>query len=161
MPGSPRPTKSFNIAVTYLSKRGEILLSGKGLTDSLKNILLMLNARPAAAAVPARTSQPVVAAGLPDAVADRLAALERTVAEVRQIVTDQHTGKAWYTSKELAEILGRSQFTVQERWCNEGRIECEKDPDTGKWRIPGHEVERLRSGGGLRPKKGRDQRSRM
>jgi hypothetical protein len=128
------------------------------LTDSLRNVLLMLHARPAAAAVPARTSQPVETAGLPDMVADRLAALERTVAEVRQIVTGQHTGKAWYTTGELAEILGRSQYTIQERWCNDGRIECEKDPDTGRWRVPDHEVERLRAGGGLRPKEGRDNR---
>jgi hypothetical protein len=128
------------------------------LADSLKNVLLMLHIRPAAAVVPARTSQPVV---VPDMVADRLAALEQAVTEVRQIVTGQHTNKSWFTTGELAEMLGRSQFTIQERWCNDGRIECEKDPDTGKWRIPGHEVERLRSGGGLRPKKGRDQRSRM
>jgi len=40
------------------------------------------NDRPAAAVVPARASQPVVVAGLPKAVADRLAALERTIAEV-------------------------------------------------------------------------------
>jgi len=129
------------------------------LADSLRNVLLMLHVRPAAATVVDKASKPVV--GSPDMVADRLAALERTVAEVRQIVTGQHTEKAWYTTGELAEMLGRSQFTIQERWCNDGRIECEKDPDTGKWRIPGHEVERLRLGGGLRPRKGRDQRSRM
>ena len=128
------------------------------LTDSLRSILLMLHVRPAAASTRPEGSQPVVNSCLPDVIADRLAALERTVIEIRQVVTGQHTQKTWYTTGELAEILGRSQFTIQERWCNDGRIECEKDPDTGKWRIPGHEVERLRAGGGLRPKKGRDNR---
>jgi hypothetical protein len=125
------------------------------LADSLRNVLLMLHARLGAVG---QAGEPVVAARSPDAIADRLAALERTVTEVRQIVTGQHTDKAWYTTGELADMLGRSQFTVQERWCNDGRIECHKDPDTGKWRIPGHEVQRLRTGGGLRPKSGRDQR---
>jgi hypothetical protein len=126
--------------------------------ESLKSILLMLYARPAVPAVVAQAGGPVVAARSPDAVADRLSALEKAVGEVRQIVTGQHFEKAWYTTTELAEILGRSQFTVQERWCNDGRIECEKDPASGKWRIPGHEVQRLRDGGMLRPKRNRDQR---
>lgn len=43
--------------------------------------------------------------------------------------------------------MGVTQHTVQVRWCGEGRIECEKDPDTGRWRIPGHEYDRLRRGG--------------
>lgn len=126
------------------------------LAESLKSVLLMLYARPAVPAIVAQTGEPVVAAPSPDA--DRLAALEKAIGEVRQIVTGQHFEKAWYTTTELAEILGRSQFTVQERWCNDGRIECEKDPDSGKWRIPGHEVQRLRDGGLLRPKRNRDQR---
>ena len=128
------------------------------LAESLKSVLLMLYARPAVPAIVAQVGEPVVAARSPDAVADRLAALEKAIGEVRQIVTGQHCEKAWYTTTELAEILGRSQFTVQERWCNDGRIECEKDPDSGKWRIPGHEVQRLRDGGLLRPKRNRDQR---
>lgn len=86
-------------------------------------------------------------------IANRLAALERVVIEIHEIVRGQHFEKEWYTTAELAEFLGKSQFTVQERWCNQGRIECEKAPDSGKWRIPGHEVRRLRAGGGLRPRK--------
>jgi hypothetical protein len=48
--------------------------------------------------------------------------------------------------------LGKSQYTIQERWCNDGRIECEKDPESGKWRIPGGEYRRLVGGGALKPK---------
>ena len=86
-------------------------------------------------------------------IAQRLAGLERVVAEVYDIVHGQRFEKEWYTTSELAEILGKSQYTIQERWCNDGRIECEKDPNSGKWRIPGHEVRRLRAGGSLSPKK--------
>jgi hypothetical protein len=46
----------------------------------------------------------------------------------------------------------RGGYTVRERWCNEGRIECEKDPANGKWRIPGHEFRRLVGGGALKAK---------
>jgi len=55
--------------------------------------------------------------------------------------------KDWYTTGELAQAMGVTGHTVRERWCNQGRIECEKHPGTGKWRIPGHEFERLRRGG--------------
>lgn len=59
--------------------------------------------------------------------------------------------KEWYSPGEVAEILGKSEFTVRERWCNSGRIECKKDG--ANWLIPHHEVERLRNGGGLSPKR--------
>ena len=56
----------------------------------------------------------------------RLAALEEKVGEIHQVVLAQRVQKEWYTTGELAEALGKSRFTVQDRWCNEGRIECEK-----------------------------------
>ena len=86
------------------------------------------------------------------AVGQRLEAVARDVAEIRNIVTSTRTDKEWYSTTELADALGKSQFTIQERWCNERRIECEKDPDSNKWRIPGHEYRRLIGGGALKPK---------
>ena len=83
----------------------------------------------------------------------RIAALEEKVGEIHQVVMAQRVQKEWYTTGELAEALGKSRFTVQDRWCNEGRIECEKDPDSGKWRIPGQEFRRLVGGGALKPKR--------
>ncbi len=83
----------------------------------------------------------------------RLAAMEEKVIEVHQLVHAQRVEKEWYSTGELAEALGKSQYTVQERWCNEGRIECEKDSDSGKWRIPRDEYRRLVSGGSLKPKR--------
>jgi hypothetical protein len=82
----------------------------------------------------------------------RLANVERVLAEIHEVVMNQRVEKEWYTTSELAEAMGKSQYTVQERWCNEGRIDCEKDPATGKWRIPGHEFRRLKNGGGLLPR---------
>ena len=82
----------------------------------------------------------------------RLVALEEKVTEIHQTVMDQRVEKEWYTTTELAAALSKSQYTIQERWCNEGRIECEKDPESGKWRIPGQEFRRLVGGGALKPK---------
>ncbi len=85
-----------------------------------------------------------------------LSSLEQQVVALSDQVSDMHsviseiTGtKDWYTTSEVAAMMKVTRHTVQERWCNSGRIECEKDPATGKWMIPGHEFERLRRGGRL------------
>jgi len=82
-----------------------------------------------------------------------LSALERQVADMSGRLEEMKDAskaasvKDWYTTGELAQAMGVTGHTVRERWCNQGRIECEKHPGTGKWRIPGHEFERLRRGG--------------
>ena len=83
----------------------------------------------------------------------RLAGLESQVAEIHQAIMAQQVQKEWYTTSELAQAMEKSHYTIQERWCNDGRIECEKDPESGKWRIPGHEFRRLVGGGALMPKR--------
>ena len=83
----------------------------------------------------------------------RLASLEEKVVDIHQVVLSQRTEKEWYSTSELAEALGKSQYTIQERWCNEARIACEKNFESGKWRIPGHEYRRLVGGGALKPKR--------
>ena len=83
----------------------------------------------------------------------QVASLDRKLTEIHQIVLAQRVQKEWYTTRELAAALGKTDYTVRERWCNEGRIECEKDPESGKWRIPGHEYRRLVGGGALKPKR--------
>jgi len=90
-----------------------------------------------------------------DSVERRLTSLEELLAEVSRAVAGSQSEKEWYTTAELADLLIKSDFTVREKWCNQRRIECEKDPDSGKWRIPAHEVSRLRNGGGLRPRQPR------
>ena len=83
----------------------------------------------------------------------QVAALDKKLSEIHQVVLSQRVQKEWYTTNELAEALDKSHFTIQERWCNDGRIECEKDPTSGKWRIPGQEYRRLVGGGALKPKR--------
>ena len=83
----------------------------------------------------------------------RMKTLEEMIAEVHEIMLAQRVEKEWYTTTELADAVGKSQFTIQERWCNGGRIECEKDPESGKWRIPGDEYRRLVAGGALKPRR--------
>lgn len=72
--------------------------------------------------------------------------------EIHRVIRHQAIEKDWYASGELAAAMGVTVFTVTERWCNRGRIDAQKDPATGKWRIPGREFQRLVRGGGLRPK---------
>ena len=78
---------------------------------------------------------------------DQLEALRQEVAEVRDAVKDITVTKDWYTTTEIAELMGVSRHHVSERWCNQGRINCDKDPQSGQWRIPGHEYDRLKRGG--------------
>ncbi len=80
----------------------------------------------------------------------RMNALNDRVGEIHSMLANQRVEKEWYTTTELAEAMGVSQYTVQERWCNQNRIEREKDTESGKWRIPGNEYRRLVAGGTLR-----------
>jgi hypothetical protein len=86
------------------------------------------------------------------ALGQRLANVERVLAEIHEVVMNERVEKEWYTTTEVAKLKDVAQYTVQERWCNQGRIDCEKDPENGKWRIPGHEFRRLKSGGALKPR---------
>ncbi len=73
--------------------------------------------------------------------------LKEELSELREVVESITVQKDFYSTRELAQTMGVTQHTVQVRWCAEGRIDCEKDPTTGHWRIPGSEYERLRRGG--------------
>ncbi len=73
--------------------------------------------------------------------------LREELCDLRDSVECLTIQKDFYTTRELAQTMGVTQHTVQVRWCAEGRIDCEKDPTTGHWRIPGSEYDRLRRGG--------------
>lgn len=94
-------------------------------------------------------------------VVERVEALSQAVAELRNSIRQQALppAKLWYTTGELAAALGRSQYTIQARWCAEGLIECEKDHTRGKWRIPAREYNRLVQGGELRKQRHRSDHS--
>ena len=88
-------------------------------------------------------------ASIEHSVTDKLTTIEQVVC---RLLEDKGVEKEWYSTTELAEAMKVSVYTVTERWCNAGRIDCEKEPSTGKWRIPGHEFRRLVKGGALRPR---------
>jgi hypothetical protein len=74
---------------------------------------------------------------------NRLAEVETQLANMTRNLPAISVDRRWYTTAEVAEMMRVSQYTVQERWCNRSRIECSKDPQTGRWRIPVHELRRL------------------
>ncbi len=58
--------------------------------------------------------------------------------------------KEWYTTEEVAQILGKAEFTVRE-WCRQGRVHAEKK-GSGRgryqsWVISHVEVGRIRREG--------------
>jgi len=50
--------------------------------------------------------------------------LDRIESLLTQLVERQRT-KEWYTTEELARLLGKAEFTVRE-WCRLSRIRAEK-----------------------------------
>ncbi|HUY90313.1 MAG TPA: helix-turn-helix domain-containing protein [Pirellulales bacterium] len=76
----------------------------------------------------------------------RLARIEATLEQLLQ----QKTAKDWYTTDEVAEILGKAPFTVRE-WCRNRRVKAAKR-DCGRgnareWVISHEELTRIRNEG--------------
>ena len=75
--------------------------------------------------------------------------LERIEAAMDRLVRER-TIKENYSVAEVAEIVGRAEFTVRE-WCRLGRILAKKRAcgrgNAGEWMISHEELERLRSQG--------------
>jgi Helix-turn-helix domain len=86
---------------------------------------------------------------MPDVVA-RLDQLDRKVGQLLDLITKQKTIKDFYTTAEVAEIVGRSEFTVRE-YCRLGRIKGQKRAcGRGKhpaWIVAHAELERFRNEG--------------
>lgn len=81
--------------------------------------------------------------------ADLLQRLERIEA-VLQMLVRQQTIKDWYSTDEVAEVLGKSSFTVRE-WCRLGRVHAKKRPcgrgTSQEWIIAHAELQRIRTEG--------------
>jgi excisionase family DNA binding protein len=77
---------------------------------------------------------------------ERISTLEAVVISLR----DQQTVRESYTTKELAQNLNRTEYTVRE-WCRLGRINAVKTTcgrgNEGEWRIPHSELVRYRKEG--------------
>jgi hypothetical protein len=82
----------------------------------------------------------------------RLDRIEGALAELLR----QRTVKDWYATDEVAQILGKAEFTVRE-WCRHGRVRAEKKGSgRGKyqgWVIAHGELQRIQREG-LLPARG-------
>jgi transposase len=54
-------------------------------------------------------------------VVERLDRIEATL----QLLVEKQATKDWYSTAEVAQILGKAEFTVRE-WCRQGRVRAEK-----------------------------------
>lgn len=92
-------------------------------------------------------------AGMADAVVERLDELLSRLIRVEatiQSLAAQQPAKEWYSTDEVARILGRAPFTVRE-WCRNGRIRASKR-DCGRgsgkeWIIDQQELRRIQNEG--------------
>jgi transposase len=81
-----------------------------------------------------------------DDILTRLGKIEALLAAL----VEQRTVKDWYSTAEVATILGRAEFTVRE-WCRLGRITAEKKKSgrgpASEWIISHAELTRVRNEG--------------
>lgn len=61
-----------------------------------------------------------------EGIEDRLSRIERMLA----MLVERQTVKDWYTTAEVGEILGKSEYTVRE-WCRQGRVRPASEPSAG------------------------------
>jgi hypothetical protein len=61
---------------------------------------------------------------------ERMAGIETSLAALLK----QHTVREFYTTKQVAELLGKNEYTVRE-WCRHGRVHAQKRR-TGRGKHP-------------------------
>jgi hypothetical protein len=75
--------------------------------------------------------------------------LER-IETLLQSLVEQRTIKEWYTTTEVARIVGKAEFTVRE-WCRLGRVRAQKKKCgrgiSSEWIISHEELTRVRNEG--------------
>lgn len=76
----------------------------------------------------------------------RLAKIETLLASL----VEQRTIKEWYTTADVATILGKAEFTVRE-WCRLGRVHAQKKKSgrgvASEWIVSHAELTRVRNEG--------------
>jgi hypothetical protein len=81
-----------------------------------------------------------------DALTARLDRIEQTLV----LLVEQRTIKEWYTTAEMAKLLGKAEFTVRE-WCRLGRVRAQKKKCgrgvASEWIISHEELTRVRNEG--------------
>ena len=75
--------------------------------------------------------------------------LNRIEGVLEQLLS-QRAVKDWYTTAEVAQVVGKAEFTVRE-WCRLGRVTASKRPCgrglSQEWIISHDELQRLRNEG--------------
>ena len=75
--------------------------------------------------------------------------LERIEQSLRRLLSER-IEQEYYSTRDVAEILGKADFTVRE-WCRHARINAEKRASgrgrSKEWMISDHELRRLQSEG--------------
>jgi len=83
--------------------------------------------------------------GYPELI-ERLKRIEAAIGSL----ANQRMLKEWYSTAEVAEQVGKAEFTVRE-WCRLGRIRADKRPcgrgNSQEWMISHEELERVRNEG--------------
>ena len=83
-------------------------------------------------------------------IAKRLEQIENAL----QRLLSERIEQEYYSTKDLAEILGKAEFTVRE-WCRHGRVNAEKRRSgrgrSKEWMVSNSELQRIRSEGLLAP----------
>jgi hypothetical protein len=81
-----------------------------------------------------------------DELLTRLTKIETLLASL----VEQRTVKDWYTTAEVATLLGKAEFTVRE-WCRLGRVRAEKKKcgrgPASEWIVSHAELTRVRNEG--------------
>ena len=77
------------------------------------------------------------------------------IEETLRVLSQQKVVQEYYSTADLARILGKAEFTVRE-WCRLGRIQAEKRPcgrgNSKEWMVSHSELQRIQ-GSGLLPTK--------
>ena len=80
----------------------------------------------------------------------RLIGMEALLSEIHLLLSNQQVEKDWYTVREVAEILDRSEFTVRE-WARLHRILADKRAcgrgNSKEWIISSEELRRIQNEG--------------
>ena len=76
----------------------------------------------------------------------RLVRIEQAI----DLLVQQRTVKDWYSTAEVAHLLGKAEFTVRE-WCRLGRVRAQKKKcgrgASSEWIISNEELTRVRNEG--------------